>query len=206
MRHAPEDFLALLSHDLRNPLSAIVLSAGHLLKHLPGESPENGRLHQRADLILGAAARITHLLDDLMDAAGLESGEAKLELGTHSAAALIDEAVRAVTPLAAAKELRVLAPNLAPDVSLRCDGARIVRLLSMLLANAVRIAPRQGIIALKAGVGDGAIHFGVAPANLASGGLWRHVSDAIVEAHGGNGWSEEALQGEATFCFSLPLN
>jgi signal transduction histidine kinase len=136
-----------LSHDLRNPLSVVLMSAQMLRRQLPSEHGARRYL----DAVERASDELNQMLDELSDAARIEDRclADVLKLEPVDLAALVGEAVAAARPLTETKQLSVTidaAPGLAPVVG---DHARIHRVLSCLVGGAVRITPKQGAVTVK---------------------------------------------------------
>ncbi len=140
------DFIALLAHELRNPL-APVRNAMHLLRARDGGSAESERTYAVIERQLEHLAR---LIDDLMDVSRISRD--KLELRT-SPVLLSDVVTRAIEGTrylidAHRHDLRVSLP--AQDIRFDADAARLVQVLINLLANAARYTPEGGHVALDA--------------------------------------------------------
>src|SRR6476646_6198528 len=98
---AKDEFLAVVAHELRNPLGAILGWAHMLRRHASGEDFERG-----LDVIEQSAQAQARLVDELLDMARITSGKARLEMRAVEASALIDAALASVLPAAAEKRIR----------------------------------------------------------------------------------------------------
>ena len=220
---ARERVLRVVSHDLRNPLSAVLAHADILLA--APDAPEEAR-RQWAGTIRGAAGQMARMIGDLLDASQLEDGRLSVEPGVHAPRPLAVEAVQMLRPLAAERDLRLShdAPDDLPAV--RADRERILQVLSNLLGNAIRFTPPGGAVTLSVRAADGEVRFTVADtgpgiaadeaerifepfwrgADAARDGLGLGLSIArgLVEAHGGRIWAEGAPGGGAALHFTLP--
>jgi signal transduction histidine kinase len=138
---AKSELLALIAHELRNPLSAIELSA-HCLR-VPGADPA------MAERALGAIERqtrhIARLVEDLTDASRVEAGKVTLKIEHHALDALLSNAGELVEP-ALRKRRQVLRIDARPGLRARVDGARIVQVLANLLHNASKYSPEGSTI------------------------------------------------------------
>lgn len=222
-RRAREDVLAVVSHDLRNPLG-LVQTAAYMLRDMELEE------HKRRDLVgrvLRAAERADRLVDDLLDVARIEAGGFVVEPEPVEPAVLLGDAAEAMAGEArtAGLELRVEGAEGLPAVL--GDHERCARVFANLLSNAVKYTPEGGRVTLRAvAVGD-AVRFDVSdtgpgiPAGerahlferywqarrsqRAGVGLGLAIVKGIVEAHGGEFGVESELGEGSTFWFTLPL-
>jgi len=217
---AREELLAVVSHDLRNPLNAMLLGLHLLERKLPEDAPG---LRQVA-MIERAARRMEHLIRDVLDAARIEAGRFAIERGPEDAAAIVSEILEVEAPLAEPKGLRLerrIAPHLPP---ISCDREGVLRVLANLLGNAIRLTPDGGRIEVRAEQVDGEVRFsvadtgpGIAPDQLehlfdrywqgrgrGGAGLGLYIAKGIVEAHGGHLWVESEVGRGTTFSFTLP--
>jgi signal transduction histidine kinase len=219
-----------LSHDLRNPLSVVLMSAQMLRRLLPPEHSARRYL----DAVERASDELNQMLDELSDAARIEDGclADMLKLEPADLAAFTEEAVAAARPLAESKQLAVtvdVAPGLGPIV---CDHARIRRVLACLVSGAVRITPKQGAVAVETSPdGAGGVRVSVTDGGpgvpethrallfeLPSGkipafsrratphgsALTLFVARNVVEAHGGSMTADHAGGKGTRFVFTLP--
>lgn len=213
---ARDELVAVVSHDLRNPLN-VVKTAAHLLKDRADAHP--------VDCIVRAVATMESLIGGLLDLARVEAGHFVVTLDPLSARALVDEAVRMIAPLAEQKSIQLEAT--APDVRVRADRDRILQVFSNLLGNAVKFTPAGGQVIVSATrVGD-FMRFMVddsgpgidgeqltkvfdrywqAPGARRQGsGLGLFIAKGIVEAHGGALDVESVVGRGTTFSFTIPL-
>lgn len=142
-----DEFLAMLAHELRNPLSPI-RNAAHVLGRLELDEP---RVRWARDIIERQVTHLTHLVDELLDVSRIASGKISLRTTRIELADLIRQACEAAQPLMTAKrqrfELRL------PETPLVLDGdlVRLVQVLQNLLNNAAKYTPDGGRIELSAG-------------------------------------------------------
>ncbi|WP_242340588.1 MULTISPECIES: ATP-binding protein [Anaeromyxobacter] len=221
---AREQTLAEVSHDLRNPLSSIVLAAAQLERS--ADRPDLREVvSRRAASIRRAGDRMNRLVHDLLDLARAETGRLELDLGEHAARDLLDDALDGVAPAVRERELRVR--TVAEGVVVRCDRERVHRVLSNLLSNAAKVSPRKGTIELAARRrGDEALFTvtdegpGIAleeqtliferywrgrESGAHGVGLGLSIVKTLVERHGGKVWVESEPGDGARFSFTLPV-
>jgi PAS domain S-box-containing protein len=220
---ARNDLLAMVAHDLRNPLNVLLLRATILLRQWPEEQP--GQFHIEA--IQRLAKQMAVLTSELLDVSSLEAGHLVLERSPSEPRRLVDELVDQFGPVAEQKALR-LVTEVEPHLpELLCDRGRVYRVLVNLMDNAVKFTPKEGVITVRAEKHGSSIWFSVTdtgpgipeeqlqhifdrysqPAGAARGGagLGLFIAKGIVEAHGGR-ISAKARTGEGTtFRFTVPL-
>jgi CheY-like chemotaxis protein/two-component sensor histidine kinase len=137
-------FLAALSHEMRNPLGSI-LNATHVLR----ASNLNPQQQQLAlDAIERQAIQLTHVIDSLVDAARLRRGELNLSLQPVDAAALAQQAIEAVKFKIDSRRQALYVTLPAEPVLMKCDPGRLLQIIQNLLDNACRYTPELGSIAL----------------------------------------------------------
>jgi chemotaxis family two-component system sensor kinase Cph1 len=223
---ARNDLLAVVSHDLRGPLSGVMLQTEVML-HLTRGGDEGGAnaLRGSAERIRRSAAHMKALTDDLLDLASIEAHRFALHLKSVESRELVEDALQAAAPLADAKRI-ALAVELIDAPRLEADPERIFRVLSNLLGNAIKFTPEGGTITVRAerrgddlsiavadtGPGIAADHlphiferyWKAQSTSLPGSGLGLYIANGIVEAHGGKIWAESSAGG-ARFTFTLPL-
>jgi len=221
--HDREDLLALVSHDLKNPLSVILMTAASMLRKR--ELASNPHASEQLQTVLRSAERMNRLIRDLLDSASIEAGKLVVEPQLTDVAPLVAEAIDAVTPLAVAKGI-TLETNIAADVSrVWADPNRLQQVFANLVGNALKFTPRGGRITVAAGPAGDRAQFSVADtgpgiaeedvphlfdrfwqarrtARLGSG-LGLAIVKGIVLAHGGQVWVESTPTVGSTFYFTL---
>ncbi len=222
---ARDELMAVVAHDLRSPLSSILLQA----KALQGAAaPAADDPQQRGiGLIVRAASRMNHLIQDLLDVTRMEAGSLSLEHARVPAAEIVTDSVEAQRPRASAASLELLL-DLAPDLpDLWGDRHRLSQVLENLIGNAVKFTAPGGRITVGArrapddvifwvrdtGAGIAAEHlprvfdrFWQANATDRSGvGLGLPIVKGLVEAHGGRVWVESEPGSGSTFWFTIPI-
>jgi two-component system, chemotaxis family, CheB/CheR fusion protein len=141
-----DEFLAMLAHELRNPLAPI-LNAVHVLKRSMPPDPQLGRMR---DVIERQAEHLTRLVDDLLDVARITQGKIELRRERIDLTTLVGRAVETSRPLIEARrhQLHVALPDEA--VGLEGDATRLVQVVSNLLHNAAKYTEDGGRIWLTA--------------------------------------------------------
>jgi signal transduction histidine kinase len=140
---AKNTFLANTSHELRTPLHAI-LGFTQLLE-LSDLGEED---HDSAARIFGAGRHLLTLINDLIDIAGIESGDLSLVLEPVCVPALIEGASRLMGPLAAERSIRIIRNCACPALAVRADRQRLSQVLVNLISNAVKYNRPGGTITI----------------------------------------------------------
>ena len=216
--------VAVLAHELRGPMSAILGSA-RLLRH-PGVDPAR---RERALAVIEENAQLQRvLIDDLMDAARLGAHKVELEREPVDLAGVAACAVEGARPTAT--ERRVTLTCDAPGAAVvRGDGRRLLQVVTNLVANALKFTPAGGAVTVSVttdpcvatlrvtdtGVGIApaqlthvfeCFHQGALPHDAGGLGLGLFLVRAIVEMHGGQVVGASPGEGlGATFTVTLPL-
>jgi PAS domain S-box-containing protein len=139
-----DEFLAMLAHELRNPLAPI--SAAAALLRMRALDPE--RIAVTSGVIGRQVAHMTNLIDDLLDVSRVTRGLVTLNMEEVPLSSIISDAVEQATPLIRAQGQRI-SLQLAPEATLVCgDKKRLVQVLSNILNNAVKYTPDGGHILL----------------------------------------------------------
>ena len=218
-----EELLAIVSHDLRNPLGSIVFSAA-LLERATIDGEEGERVHKSARTILRSADRMTRLIADLLDFAQIQVGKLAVELMPQDVEGLIRDCVEMLRPFAATKDLKGVA---SAGLRVRCDRERVLQMLSNLVGNAIKFTPEGGSIFIEAHDTGREVRFSVRDTgqgiseeelprifdrfwqaqrkNRAGIGLGLSIAKGLVEAQGGRLYVESKLGAGTTFFFTLPL-
>ncbi|ATB39796.1 two-component sensor histidine kinase [Cystobacter fuscus] len=220
-----EDILAVVSHDLKNPLSSIGMST-RLLRRLLPEDEAGERMRKHTHTIERSVERMDRLIRDLLDMASLQANQVKLNLESHEVEELVREGLLLLEPLAveASIELRTRLPP--EHCQVRCDRDRFFQVLSNLVGNALKFTPERGTVTVEVVPEASAVRFLVhdtgpgIPAEALphlferfwrvegtgkkGTGLGLSISRGLVKAQGGT-MDVRSEQGRgSTFCFTLP--
>lgn len=215
-----DHLLAVVSHDLRNPLSIIAMHAS-LIARLEGGDPR-----AQARVIEDSAARMSRLIKDLLQAATIEAGEFTIEARAENPRRVVEEWVEAEREVVAARGIRLEAQVEAGLPRVHCDRERVRQVLSNLLENAIRFTPAGGEVRVGVSSRGPDVCFSVSDTGCgipeseqprifdrywkgrgqgAQGtGLGLNIAQGIVRAHGGAIWLESAPGVGTTFFFTLP--
>jgi signal transduction histidine kinase len=222
---AREEVLAIVSHDLRNPLNSIMLAAS-LLKTSESVSAED---REQLDVLEISAKRMKRLIEDLLDVTRLEGGkQLPIEPAAIEVEPLMSETYEVFKPLAASNSISLrssVAEKLPPVYA---DHHRLSQVLSNLIGNALKFTPAGGMITMRAeryekeemilftvsDTGSGIPkenlkdifnpYWQAKRAERLGAGLGLAITKGIVESHGGRIWVD-SKPGEGTkFFFTLP--
>jgi signal transduction histidine kinase len=224
---ARDEFLATLSHELRNPLNAVLGWARLIESGKLGEE----QARRAIQIILRNVDAQARLVEDLLEMSSMVTGRMRLAVQTVDLRDLIEEVVDAIRPGAEAKGLRLHSLLESPGPAVSGDPDRLRQVVWNLLANAVKFTPRGGRVEITAqrvrshgevvvsDTGQG-IHPDLLPyvfdrlrqgdssTTRLHGGLGIGLSLVrhLVELHGGSVFAESPGEGHgATFVVKLPL-
>lgn len=223
-----DEFLAMLAHELRNPLAPIS-AAAHLLQ---ANGQDEEKVRQASEIISRQVSHMTSLVDDLLDVSRVSRGQVRLDRKPIAVETLLREATEQVRPLIESCQHRL--DTRLPSESLHVfgDRKRLVQVLANLLNNAAKYTPLGGHLAVEVDVaaGEDAVKFvvrdngiGIEPRLLphvfelftqasraidrSQGGLGIGLSlvKGIAELHGGSVSAHSAGSGTgAEFVLTLP--
>jgi len=146
-----DEFLAMLAHELRNPLAPIG-TAAQLLRMAPGDQAMVGK---SADIISRQVAHMTQMVDDLLDVSRVTRGLVQIEQAPVDMREVIAAALEQVDPFLQARRHRLLTDPLGVEAIVMGDRHRLVQVVSNLLHNAAKYTPAGGIISLSvSAIGD----------------------------------------------------
>lgn len=165
-----DEFLAMLAHELRNPLAPIS-TAAELLK-IPAIAPELTR--QTSEIIARQVQHMTRLVDDLLDVSKVTRGLVTLEKEAVDLKTIVNSAIEQVRPLIESRRHDLTVRATAPHAFVEGDRIRLVQVVANLLNNAAKYTPEGGKIALAIEVEETAVKLsvrdngmGIAPGLLA---------------------------------------
>jgi signal transduction histidine kinase len=217
-----DEVLAIVAHDLRNPLNRISLSASFLRESLgPNADPRPWELMQRG------VKDMDRLIQDLLDVSRMEAGALQLDRSQLPLAPLLAEVEDQFRELARSRGVGLAchADSAVPNVL--ADRRRLVQAVSNLIDNALRLTPRGGTVTVEALPAPGYVEFVVrdtgpgipaehlphlfdrfwqgARARRGGAGLGLAIVKGIVEAHGGRIFAESRPGEGAVFRFWIPV-
>jgi signal transduction histidine kinase len=215
-----EQFIALLGHDLRNPLSSILSGAQLLIRR-----SKDASIAGVAEHMLTATRRASRLVDDVLDFARGRLGNG-IPLQNRDCKDLHITLTHIVSEMQSAHPQRAIEADIAPLGGIRCDADRLAQLLSNLLANALVHGATDGRVHVRAAIQNERLSLSVnnqgapiAPDRLAqlfkpywreasntqSGlGLGLYIANEIAASHGGSMQVTSTAEAGTTFTFSMP--
>lgn len=221
---AREDLLAIVSHDLRVPLSIVSMKATLMRDALPDAA--DGPNKRDAELILRNAARMDRLIRDLLDFSRIEAGELRVTPEVVPLFDVLRQTLETVQPLLETRRIELRCSAEASACRVHGDRERLLQIIDNLLSNAIKFTGGDGRIAVAVEVREKDVVIsiedtgsGIAAEDLPrvfnrywQGGSQRpglglglHITKALVEAHGGQIWAQSALGRGTTVSFSVPL-
>lgn len=221
---ARDEVLGIVSHDLRNPISAIAMCARVLKENPPSDSEARAEL---LDTIQESTDWVNRLIADLLDVANIEQERLSLETRPQEPSQLALQALHMFEVEARQHGITLEArlPTNLPLVA--ADGARVVQVLGNLLRNAIKFTPREGSVVMAVEPQGAGVVYSVADtgpgidpehqtrvfdrywqssrgARARGTGLGLSIAKGIVEAHGGRIWLESQLGKGSRFAFTIP--
>jgi signal transduction histidine kinase len=222
-----DQFLAIVSHDLKNSIVAIAIGARLMRKGLSHDAADPRRVLENLALIEQAAAGMDRMIGDLLDVEQVAQGQLKLKLEHVDIYTLLQDCRDLFAPEVSSKSFSMTIHTPPEPMMAEGDRDRILQVLSNLIGNALKFTPNGGTIELSArpqenhveisvtdngpGISEqdtGQIfeRFSLLKRNDRRGlGLGLYIAKWIVEAHQGRIWvTSEAGRG-STFTFTIPI-
>ena len=223
---ARDELVAVVSHDLRNPMTIISMLCGMMQKAFSSDGPHTSRrITSAIDTMQQASSRMSVLLDDLLDTSKIEAGRYTISPQPLDVSQIFEEALSLLAPLALDKAVE-LTFHAEPDLKINADPERLFQVLSNLIGNAIKFTPAQGKIGVAAMSNGDDIVFsvrdsgkGIAPeqlphifdrywtakeGNALGTGLGLYISQGIIKAHGGQLLAESTPGEGSEFRFTVP--
>lgn len=222
-----DDFLAMVSHDLRDLLNGIVVSSQLLAQKFEKHS-DRERLLIDTTRIERNGARMNRLIGDLVDVASLDAGKLAMQTVRGEVASLVLEAVEALQITASEKGVHLAVRDVLESCLADFDHDRMLQVLGNLIANSIKFTPKGGSIRVHFERMGESVEFCVddtgqgIPAAMLEAiferfwqvgkndrrglGLGLYISRCIVEAHGGNIRAESSPGQGTRMYFTLPIS
>ena len=223
---ARDEVLGVVSHDLRNPLSAIDMAAAMLLE--TGTERRVGKL-DALELIRRSARQMSTMIKDLLDASSMDAGRFRARRSVRSIRELLSDVQTLLQPLADAKHIRLLCEPAETAGSIYADADQILRVFSNLIGNAIKFSPANSDIRIdcRPATTSGEVVFTVTDAgpgipndqvthvfdrywqgmrgDRRGAGLGLAIAKGVVEAHDGRIWVNSTPGKGTSFSFALPV-
>jgi PAS domain S-box-containing protein len=223
---ARDDILALVSHDLRNPLNVITTNAQVLLRG-PARGDEGAPMRKSVESMARSAQRMNRLIQDLLDFSSIRAGHFSIARSKQQAGPLVDEALEPLKPHATAKSVWLESRfPVGGRFDVDCDRDRVQQVLSNLVDNSIKFTEPGGTITVAVEPRGRDAFFevtdtgcGIPESDLAhvfdrfwqadrtarmGAGLGLSIAKGIIEAHGGRMWVASQVGRGSTFTFTLP--
>ena len=223
---ARDELVAVVSHDLRNPMTVISMLCGMMQKAFSSDGPHTSRrISSAIDTMQQAAGRMNTLLEDLLDTSKIDAGRYTIKPQALEVGEMFEEAQALLTPLALDKDIEI-SFQAEPQLSIHADPERLFQVLSNLVGNAIKFTPRRGkigVVAMSSGedivfsvrdTGEGIPqdqlphvfdrYWTIKDGNPTGTGLGLYITQGIVEAHGGRIEAESEVGTGTEFRFTVP--
>ncbi|MBX9721328.1 MAG: HAMP domain-containing histidine kinase [Candidatus Obscuribacterales bacterium] len=220
-----QQFVAMISHDLRTPLTSLQMFLGMLSDGTYGELNQTGT--KRVAIAERSITRLISLINDLLDFEKLQAGQFTLAMTEIELSQVIGRSIDAVNSFAEQHEVSLIAE--ATEITVNADGDRLIQVLVNLISNAVKFSPAKGVVTVSARKLDDSVELRVkdqgrgipkefqetvferfkqvktTDATEKGGtGLGLAICKALVEAHGGRIGVESEDGKGATFWLTVP--
>lgn len=214
-----EQVLAVVAHDLRNPLTTVRMTSAAL----QSKPTDHATLRQRLESIDRAVVRMEMLIRDLVDATRMEHGEFTVSVREEQASTIVQEAADSFVPVARDKTIVLEVGASRAGIALTCDRDRVLQALGNLLGNAIKFTPEGGRVELRIENDGEYVRFvvqdtgpGIKPEHLPhiferywnsdrkGTGLGLFIARSIAREHGGDIEVQSAPGLGATFVLCLP--
>lgn len=222
-----DDFLGMVSHDLRDLLNGIVMSSQFLAQKL-GKHSDHQQFLLETTRIERYGARMNRLIGDLVDVASIDAGKLAMQTVADDVASLVVEAVEALQITASARGVSLAMQGSQETCLAEFDHDRLLQVLANLISNSIKFTPKGGRVSVHWERAGALLEFcvedtgeGIPPALLEAVferfwqvgkndrrglGLGLYISRCIVEAHGGNIRAESSPGQGTRMYFTLPIS
>jgi signal transduction histidine kinase len=221
-----QDLLAFVSHDLKNPLTTVLVNSSVLLQALPNDDA-SAATRRRIGGIQRAGCSMRRIIDDLLDVASLEAGQLAVDKQPCPLEEIVREAMARGEAQANEKKVGLTIQLPTESMVLSCDRERILQVLGNLLGNAIKFTPEGGHVELIAEPRKSEAVFTVTDSGIGiradelprvfdrywqarktgrqGTGLGLSITKGLVEAHGGRIHVTSEPGRGATFTFTIPI-
>jgi signal transduction histidine kinase len=220
-----DEFLAIVSHDLRNPIGTIIAFANLLLED-SAAAQMGDESKKWVEVIKRNAKTSLRLIGDILDMERFAEGKLELQLGRHNVQDLVEQSVESFVHIAAENQIFLRAIPLDVGAVGICDRDRVAQVLSNLIGNALKFTPAGGSVTVRVQQTEKELHVSVSDTgpgipieqqrrifdrfaqiknkDRRGLGLGLYISKMLIEAHRGQLWVVSAPGVGSNFCFTLP--
>jgi PAS domain S-box-containing protein len=221
---ARDEVLGAVSHDLRNPLAAIMMCS----RVLAANNPATTNRDELIEAIIESAAMMQRMIQDLLDVATMDSGHFRVDPSPERVEALLERVLEMMSSAASERQVAIDGRLPASLPNILVDSTRFVQVLANLVSNAVKFSESGGTVSVTAegdadevvvrvtdtGVGIPAHHLPHVfdrhwhsrhSGRAVGTGLGLAIAQGIVEAHGGRIWVDSTEGSGSTFSFTVPI-
>ncbi len=223
------EFIGIISHDLRNPLTIIMSYAKILVKEI--EVLKNERYTKMLQRIMKSSEHTKRLVDEMLDISAIEAGNIRLQKSNINLVEIIDECIEVYNTSAMNKNIQIHYGKNISFPNIQADKTRLIEVIENLLSNAIKYTYQGGSIIISHETASNFITTHIKDTGQGldendlkevfssykklsakptggetSTGLGLAITKKIVEAHKGKIWLTSEKGKGATFSFSLPLN
>ncbi len=216
-----EEMVAIVSHDLKTPLTSIVMNV-----HLLSRKIEKEELKTHLDQISKAVDRMTNLINSVLDLEKIKQGRFEMELKIEDPKAIVSDVVSLMTPIAKKKNISIESRDRGEVKPVNCDREKIYQALTNLIGNSLKFTPEGGTVSCLIEDLESEVRFSIkdsgpgilndevplifnrywqaSPTAKKGNGLGLYITKGIVEAHGGHINVKSELGHGAEFFFTIP--
>lgn len=220
-----DEFLAIVSHDLKNPIGAASLCAEFLLQDAAFQE-FGSEARSSIELIKRNVDTSLRLIADLLDMERIEGGKLQLNSLSQDIGQIIGEVVESFKHIALAKTIELKTAEFSTVGKVLCDKDRVMQVLSNLIGNALKFTPEGGSVTIGRIVNEKTVQVSVSDtgpgipeekrfqiferhtqlgvSTRVGLGLGLFISKRLIEAHGGHLWVDSTLGQGSTFIFTIP--
>ena len=226
------EFLGMAAHDLRNPLTAILLCSEMIQSQLENSHFNQTKGMESIEKIFNLAERMNRIISDLLSISTIESGKIRLELQSENMNSILDENFDFFKQVANEKKIQFVLKKdqNIPEIMIMVDKFRITQVIENLLSNAIKYTSPGGIVTLSSKVSDSKMIIDIEDNGLGldeqdlqlvfqsfqklsakptggelSTGLGLAIVKKIIDLHNGEIWVKSEKGKGSTFSFALPL-
>jgi len=219
-----QEFVAIVSHDLRSPLTSINMRLGTLAGGMHGELPAPAL--KIISTIEGSVVRLIGLINDLLDVEKLESGAWDMRFEERSLLSTMEVAAESLLALGDKKHVEIVLPK--EDLVVKADHERITQVLTNIISNAIKFSPENSQVVVEQKLSDGYLEVRISDSGpgildeeralvfdrfrqskrdrdkKSGSGLGLAICAAIIKEHGGQIGVDSNNGKGSTFWFRIP--